>query len=194
MSEISLRDIKNKIVDNVLMKNIGLRVVMIIRRRTLDGKFISGSGTYSEKPFAMPLGAAAKLVGVKLTKLPDEAQIFTTKSGAKWVIIKGGYKRYRELSGRQSAKVDLNWSGRMMRNLGIIPGTTTARETQVGFTSADEKQKALWHNTLGAGKSKSKHEFMGLLPDEYNDVVKFAGDEIAKKIATALSNYTVAVN
>lgn len=187
MSEPSLKNIKKHIIDNVLMKNIGLRAVMIIRRRTADGKFLSGSESYSEKPFVMPLGAASKMLGAKLMKNEDDAQIFTASSGAKWVLIKGGYKRYRDLAGRQTAKVDLNWSGRMMRNLGIIPGTTTPRETQVGFTSAEEKQKALWHNTLGAGKGKTKREFMGFTTDEYNSLVQFAGEEIAKKLKTALN-------
>ena len=198
-----LSTIKSKIIDNVLMKNIGLRAVIIIRRRTADGKFISGSEKYSEKPFVMPLGAVpiglqkkfSKEEGFKSSKqsvAENEFQIFTAASGAKWVWIGGGYKRYRQLNGRQVDKVDLNWSGRMMRNLGLIPGTTTPRETQVGFTGADEKQKALWHNTLGAGKSKVKREFMNFTAEEYNSLVQFAGDEIAKKIKTALTNYTVA--
>jgi len=203
MNSINLSGIKSKIVDNVLMKNIGLRVVTIIRRRTLDGKFISGSEAYSTKPFVMPLGAMMQNLQRGFlsedtfkrngkTVEENEFQIFTANNGATWVWIEGGYKRYRELSGRQVAKVDLNWSGRMMRNLGLIPGTTTPRETEIGFTSAEEKQKALWHNTLGAGKGKTKREFMGLTPQEYNDVVKFAGEEITKNIATALSKYTVA--
>lgn len=203
MSSINLKQVKSHIVDNVLMKNIGTHVVTIIKRRTLDGKFLEGSESYSTKPFVMPLGAMMQNIQKGFlteesfkrngkTVEENEFQIFTTNSGAKWVWIEGGYKRYREISGRQVAHVDLNWSGRMMRNLGLLPGTTTARETQIGFTSNEEKQKAIWHNTLGAGKSKSKHVFMGLTPDEYNDVVKFAGDEITKKIATELSKFSVA--
>jgi len=185
------------------MKNIGLRTVIIIRRRTADGKFIPGSDSYSEKPFVMPLGAVPMSLQTKFAKElgfkskgqkaeENEFQIFTANSGAKWVWIEGGYKRYRQLNGRQVAKVDLNWSGRMMRNLGIIPGTTTPREVQIGFTSAEEKQKALWHNTLGAGKSKVKRVFMNLDTEEYNSLVKFAGDEIAAKIKSQLDNLSAA--
>lgn len=203
MSEVNLKNIKNDVLDNVFLKQIGLRVVVIIRRRTLSGKFLSGSESYSTKPFAMPLGAASKTLGKllrsqksfavnrgkgkeKTNVSADEYQVFTAKSGALWVIIGGGYKRFREMGGRQSSKVDLSWSGRMLRNLGVLPGSEKHNEVSVGFTSEDEKQKARWHNVLGAGKSKSKHEFMGLTPDEQNELARYADAELVKKINSAL--------
>lgn len=214
---MKLRDLRKDIVDNVLMKQCGLKAVFIIRRRTLEGKFLPGatSDTYSEKPFAMPLGAVAKTLGKKIesnkkfslrkrAKIdgkwksetvgqvdPGEFQIITTKAGALWVIIGGGYKRYRELSGRQNDKVDLNWSGRMMRNLNIMPGSLQADRVDVGFPSADERKKAEWHNILGAGRSKRLHPFMGMTAEEEVELTKFAGEEIAKKIITALDKYRV---
>ena len=213
MSKLNLPDLKKELVDSILMKRIGLQCVFIIRRRVTSGKYLEGttSEQYSTKPFGMPLGAATKVLGAAIkraiekgqavslkakgktyaTVQPDEAKIYTSpKTGNLWVVIGGGYKRYREMGGRDSAKIDLNWSGRMMRNLGIIPGSEQPSSVDVGFTSADEKNKALWHNVMGAGKSRRKHIFMGLTSEEKEELEQFADKEIAEKILKNLSKFT----
>lgn len=216
MSKLDLKNLKTELIDSVFMKRVGLQCVFIIRRRVGMGKYLEGttSEQYSVKPFGMPLGAATKVLGSAIrsaiekgkavalkskgktftTIAPDEAKIYTSpKTGNLWVVIGGGYKRYREMGGRDSSKIDLNWSGRMMRNLGIIPGSEQPSSVEVGFTSADEKNKALWHNVMGAGKSRRKHVFMGLTPDEKKELEIFADEDIALRLEKALSKYTEVV-
>jgi len=199
------------------MKRVGLQCVFIVRRRVTSGKYLEGttSEQYSTKPFGMPLGAATKVLGAAIKRAvekgisvnlrkgkgaarktyatisPDEAKIYTSpKTGNLWVVIGGGYKRYREMGGRDSSKIDLNWSGRMMRNLGIIPGSEQPSAIDVGFTSEDEKKKALWHNVMGAGKSRRKHIFMGLTTEEKEELEKYADAEVANRLAKVLAKYT----
>jgi len=186
------KNLVDAVVDNVFMKLVGNRVIMVIRRRTLDGKFLSGSSEgaekYSGKPFAMPYAAANIGTQNKISQLsknpnsPNAPQIFTSAKGTVWVLITGGYKQYRELGGRDSSKVNLTWSGRMMRNLGILPGADKAKEVSLGFTSTDEKQKAVWHNLEGAGKSRRLHKFMGLTDTEKNTLSKWIGSEAASRL------------
>ena len=184
-------DVVRSIVDNVFMKRVGLYVVMVIRRRTKEGKFLPGttSENYSVKPFAMPLLAAGVGVGEKLYGMATKKQgasLFVANSGNLWVVITGGYKNVRELAGYQSSKVDLTWSGRMLGNLGILPGSITPGEASLGFTLKEAKERALWHNVMGAGKSKSKHVFMGLTKPEEDELAKFIGRELAEKFKAAL--------
>lgn len=208
MAKLDLKNLKETLIDSVLMKRVGLQCTFIIKRRIGQGKYLEGttSEQYSTKPFGMPLGAATKVLGSKILSAvkkqknvkagnttigPDEFKIYTSpKTGNLWVVIGGGYKRYREMGGRDSSKIDLNWSGRFLRNLGIIPGTEQPSSVEVGFTSSDEKQKALWHNVMGAGKSRRKHIFMGLTEDEKKELEAFADADIAERIIKSLSKYT----
>lgn len=208
MATLDLKNLKENILDSIIMKRVGLQCVFIIRRRVTSGKYLEGttSEQYSTKPFGMPLGAATKVLGSKILQAvnkkknvkagnttigSDEFKIYTSpKTGNLWVIIGGGYKRYREMAGRDSSKIDLNWSGRMMRNLGIIPGSEQSTQVDVGFTSESEKQKALWHNIMGAGKSYRKHVFMGVTEEEKLELEGFADAEIAKKIIDTLNKFS----
>lgn len=213
MSKLNLPQLKSELIDSVLMKRVGLQCIFIVRRRVSSGKYLEGttSEQYSTKPFGMPLGAATKVLGNAIRRAvekgkavslkakgktyttisPDEAKIYTSpKTGNLWVIIGGGYKRYREMGGRDSSKIDLNWSGRMMRNLGIIPGSEQPLAVDVGFTSVDEQNKAIWHNIMGAGKSRRKHVFMGLTTEEKEELEKYADAEVANRLAKVLAKYT----
>ena len=77
-----------------------------------------------------------------------------------------------------------------MRNLGIIPGSEQPLAVDVGFTSVDEQNKAIWHNIMGAGKSRRKHVFMGLTTEEKEELEKYADAEVANRLAKVLAKYT----
>lgn len=183
----------NNVVDNVLLKRIGTRVVVIIRRRTAKGHFLPGSSRrankYSEKPFALPYGAAQKNVRKKIDELPPEDVSFfiSNKTGSVWVTMKKGYKSYRALSGRETDHVNLNWSGRMMAALKILPTEPSSFMTKVGFDDPDMKRLASWHNVLGAGKSKRLHKFLGLTKKEEQELAEWVGKDMAKKLAVSLA-------
>jgi hypothetical protein len=182
-----LQHLKN-IIDNVIVTKAGTFGVAIIRRRTLDGKFLPGSsddaGNYSTKPFAMPFGALPKSVQGKALKKsgPQAYQVFTSKNKSLWVVVYGGYKKLRSDAGKDNSKVTLNWSGRMMRNLKVLPDTVTKNSVHLGFDDKTAETIAGYHNNEGAGKSKRKHVFMDFTQAEKDAIAKIVGDEIAAKL------------
>lgn len=171
------QDLDN-LVENVLLKRLANGALALIRRRTLQGEFKEGDQQYSAKPFAMPIGGLTKMLQKRIVaqgkgtrnRAPDpNFQLFTSKSGNLWVIVKLGYKKIRELAGKESDHVTMTWTGRMLRNLGVI--NMTRNSAEIGFTSQDEEQKAIWHNIMGAGRSRKKHVFMYLTEKEVDKLL-----------------------
>lgn len=173
-----LQDLKNRVVDNVMMVRLGAKGIAIIRKRTLEGRFLTGSSPnadeYSTKPLPLPFGKFTRATQKEVLKRQlqtGEFRIFTNrKSGNTWIIIEGGYKKFRELAGKPTDNVVMTWSGRMLRNLGIT--RSGEQDVELGFSEAGSKQLALYHNVMGAGKSKRKHVFMGFDEKEINDLGK----------------------
>lgn len=203
--EKHLEKLETDVVDNVMMTKLANAGIVIIRKRTLKGQFLEGSSAdasrYSTKPFTMPLGAASKFLHNKLSKEKSfkvfkghkesrkeiasvqdtDYKIFKSKrTGNLWVLFKGGYRQYRQMAGKDVTNTSLTWSGRMLRNLGIIKAEN--KKAEIDFKSPEEQQKAAWQTLLGAGKSKRKHVFMNFTKDEVEQLVKLAEDMIAKKI------------
>ena len=180
------------IIDEVFMKQVGLHVLFVIKRRTLDGKFLPGSspgaGEYSTKPFAMPSGAISKQLEGKIKKAgkdsPGDFQMFTSKAGTSWVVVKKGYKRIRELGGRPSDKVTMIWSGRYMKDLSVLSRERSAVE--IGWKSDENKKLAEFHESMGAGKSRRLHKILGLTKEEIAEVERIFGEKIALKMQSAV--------
>ncbi len=183
-----------KLVDDVFLKRTGNRLVFIIRRRTLSGKFLPGSSSgaskYSEKPFVMPIGAGNKMLGGKLQRAanskrsklfdPDNFHTFTSKQGNLWVLVKKGYKKVRELAGKDTSHVSMTWSGSYLRDLGII--TATNNQINIGWKSSENQQLATFHEIMGAGKSKKLHKIMGLLKKEEEELKSLVETEVVKNL------------
>lgn len=131
------------VVDRVMVMKVASGGLAIIRERTLSGKFppgsSSGSDQYSTKPFARPYAGITATLKKELRRNAETGVIFTKPNGSTWVVIKGGYKKYREFAGKDVSKVSLTWSGRMLRNLGILNAGET--EAMLGFKSDEEKSK-----------------------------------------------------
>lgn len=165
--------ISDRIITRALLVNLGTRIVNIIKLRTLAGEFLPGStGTskYSTTPMPLPLGAlpARFRTPRKLRQLVDdgEARIFSSRSRRAWIVLTGGYKRFRQLAGRESDHVTLNWSGSMMRNLKVIRVNTSEAEVVVGFNEGRAARLASYHHAQGAGKARVTHKFLGLTDAE----------------------------
>ena len=183
-----------ELVDDILLTNLGNKVLFIIRRRTKKGWFLPGSSSgadkYSTKPFAMPVGAASQMLGNKLRKSasskrskiydPDNFQLFTSKAGNLWVIVKGGYKKVRQLAGKKSDNVVMSWTGSYMRDLGLL--RTENNFALLGWKSSENEELAYFHEIAGAGKSKRRHKILGLLKKEEALLTEFAEKEILKKL------------
>jgi hypothetical protein len=183
-------DALRNIVDNVIMAKAGTYGVTIIRRRVREGIYLDGSSDnateYSSKPFAMPFGGlqtSALKKQISGMKDNDAPKYFISKSsGNIWILITGGYKQLREIAGKQTDKVTMTWSGRMMRNLKVLPDSATNRSVTVGFDDATAQRIANYHNIDGAGKSKRMHVFMNFTDDEKKKIADMIGDEIANKL------------
>ncbi|MEW5799976.1 MAG: hypothetical protein AB1728_13325 [Bacteroidota bacterium] len=175
---------KDAIVDRVIVMRAANAGLVIIRERTLSGKFLPGSSPgadqYSTKPFARPLAGLSKAHTKAL--MSDQSIVFTKDGEAKqiWILVKGGYKQFRSLAGKNTDHVTLTWSGRMMRNLGILNAGNN--EATLGMKSDDTKQLALYHNSMGAGKSRRKHVFMGFTDAEKQRLTNIVGDEVMKRL------------
>lgn len=184
----------NKLVDDVFLKRTGNRLILIIRRRTQKGQFLPGSSRgankYSTKPFAMPIGAMNKTVGGKLVRSanskrsklfdPDNFHTFTSKEGNLWVLVKKGYKKVRELAGKESSRVTMTWSGSYLRDLGLM--TAANSQINIGWKSAENQQLATFHEAMGAGKSKKLHKIMGLLKKEEKELLELVETEVVKNL------------
>jgi hypothetical protein len=153
------------------LKKVGLRAIQLIRARTLRGVDVYDKSfkPYSTRAFVMPVGAVLKKALHKLKDDNEQAVIFTTKSGAKWILIKHGYKALREAMGRQTDVVNLSIKGAMLRGLTVGTVSTEQRTVQIMFTDADSALKAWYHNVGGAGKGKTFRQFLGLSRDDLQD-------------------------
>ncbi len=182
-----LQALPDKLVDDIILIRLSAGVIAIIRDRVNAGQYLEGSspnaGQYSTTPMPLPFGKLEKAVSKKELQNKDKYTIFTAKSGNKWVIIQGGYKEYRRLCGKESDKVVMSWTGKMMQNLGIVekvPGSIG-----VGFSDPDMERLAIFHNISGVGKSHRRHVFFDLSKEERAQLTKYAGEEITKELIKA---------
>lgn len=186
--------LQNTVIDNIILLRLANGAIAIIRKRTLAGKYLEGSSPaadrYSEVAMPLPLGRLQKALQKQLTKNElknkDQYKIFKSKSGQTWIVIRGGYKAYRKLAGKFTDYVVMSWSGRMLRNMGIIRDPD-GKGSEIGFPDDDVRKLALYHNVLGAGKSHRKHIFFALSKDEQTALLKSTGEDILKKILSPLS-------
>lgn len=177
----------NDIVDDVFLQRAGNKVVFIIRRRTKKGHFLPGSSKranqYSGKPFAMPVGAATAMLKSNVLKRsksdPENYHTFTSKQGNLWILMKKGYKDVRRLAGKSTDHVTMNWSGKYLRDLGVV--RTGNQIADISFKSGRNQELASYHEKLGAGKSKRLHKILGLLAKEEKEMAAYLENQFMKK-------------
>lgn len=169
------------------MLRAGKKAVFIIRRRTNKGWFLPGSSRnanqYSEKPFALPVGAANQMTQRKIMD-SDNYHKFTSKSGNLWLVAKKGYKDIRTLAGKQTDHVTMQWSGRYMRDFGIYRTVIGAGSShlEIGWKNPENQRLATFHEVMGAGKSKRLHKILGLLKKEEEELQEFIARQVMKML------------
>ncbi|HVZ40933.1 MAG TPA: hypothetical protein VHI13_16755 [Candidatus Kapabacteria bacterium] len=172
------RDDVQIVIGDRALRRAGLRAITIMQRRTLSGVGVDEQGNayrfppYSEKTFAMPAGG---ITGQARSRLKGRLHYFETKSGAKWVLVDGGYRalkmaRYPQHGGI----VNLSAEGRMLRSLAIV-GIGQDGQVQIGFARQEEARKAYWNALRG-------RRFLGLTPDEQAEVAAIAAEGITFKL------------
>jgi len=189
--QTKLAALPNKLVDEIVLLRLANGALAIIRKRVLDGQYLEGSspnaGEYSTTPMPLPFGKLQATVRKKLSKEElenkDKYVIFTAKSGNVWISVQGGYKAYRQMAGKFNDHVILSWSGRLMRNMGIVQKEKDSYS--VGFSDPDVERIARYHTLEGAGKSHRKHVFFDLSEEERARLTKYAGEELTKEFIKA---------
>lgn len=166
------QDIIKEIISQGLLLRIGQHTILIIKKRIADGIFEDGStagSKYSTTPFAMPLGAVQKksvMTNILKGKSPDDTELFRTKAGKLWVIIKHGYEWLRKQSGKPSTQVDFRWTGELMRSMTVVKSDVTSGEIEIGHTGTRNENIALWWNKEGAGRSRKLRKWLYITDDE----------------------------
>lgn len=204
-AHLILKNLSEDIVDNVVMIKVSTKAQAFIRQRVFRAQYLEGStGTslYSTTPMPVPYGAFVKKLGKSFLKQrngrkkdkqkligkgksnftfadPSEFNVFRSKSGKVMVLIQGGYKRWRELNKKTSGPVTMTWSGRMMRNLGIL--RVDKNTSEIGFSSLEESTKAYYAHA-GAGKKKVTHKFMDITNSELDELGDLAEQLIFQKL------------
>lgn len=170
-------EIFREIIQRSLMLKIGQHSVVIIKKRVADGIFVEGSSDgasqYSTKPFAMPTGAVkprSLMLDIIKGKKGNDTQLFKSKSGKLWVVIKKGYKWLREQAGKPTGKVDMRWTSEMMRSLNVLSVNAETGEIVIGHKGKRNEDIAYWHNVSGAGRSKRIRKWLLLTNTELEKI------------------------
>jgi hypothetical protein len=126
----------------------------------------------------MPLGSFKAKVGVtrarEIWKDMQGKDFIYTNNKMTWILLQGGYKRLRELTGRETDRVTLNWAGGMLRALKVTGVNEAERSVTISFTDNRAAEIAGFHHA-GAGRSKVKRVFIGLSQPEIATIIEKAG-------------------
>lgn len=158
-----------KIAYKATLIKAGTMAKAFIIKRIQQAEYLPGStGTpkYSVKPMPVPYGLAIKKLSKK--KIKDaEYKIYRSKKGIVMVVIPGGYKQWRDINKKGSEQVQMTWSGRMLRNLGIL--RTENNSVTLGFSSPTLGKIANYQH-IGAGINKITRLFMDITDEEMKQI------------------------
>lgn len=147
------------------------QVQSIILKRTEKGEFIGGNlanKTYSNNDLqAWKLGKVTYLKNGKISiKKSGVKTVRFNKNdiyyGKKGYVVKGGYRTFRRKSGRNTAKVDLTMTGKMLNSLNY---RVQSRRNRIGIifgVSASNNLKAFYTN--------QQREWLGLDNSEQSKI------------------------
>lgn len=194
-SDQIFKEIENALADNIVIIKVAEKAQAFIRKRVYNQQYLEGStGTsqYSTTPMPVPYGLFVKKFGKALLKKEgtkkrggkiianaSEFSVFRSKTGKTMVLIQGGYKRWREMNKKNSSLVELTWTGRMMRNLGIL--RTEHNAAEIGFPSSSERDKAYYQH-IGVGKNKISRKFMDITKTELDELGDLAEKLIFQRL------------
>lgn len=153
----------------------------VVNRQINTGVMASGKKyTYSKNPmlvnrtsFVVKSGYNT-IAGTKEKR--KELDWVTIKKGTKIVrlfVLTGGYSQFRDLQGRQTEFVDFSLTGRLWKNVNVLPGSVTAVEAVIG--ASEEINKKILEG-LGARFEK----VLNLSQKEKTDLTARHGDLVAK--------------
>lgn len=154
-----------------LMANVGVTALTLLRKRVQE----KGVNAQGEK--YKPYSTKAMLVGCKsmnasvcnnfFGKDKNKNHEWVTIDGRHLAVLPGGYKKFRELHGRQTDHVDFTFSRRMWNNIGLISNLSDHQRgiAIIGAKSDEEKKKL-------AGNTKRRGDILDLSPEEQEELKK----------------------
>lgn len=150
-----------KIPENIL-QYASQRAIELIKEQIAEGIDIEGKPyRYSTRPFARPVSGIPGWGKIKNSLLKSkEIKLFRTKEGKLWVRVEGGYRRFREFTGRKPDGDFLQYSGKMLAALSSSP--KSPNKIILGFSTARASEIAFYLNVSGAGRSRRLWRFLGL--------------------------------
>lgn len=134
------------------------------RRRLVSAAFIEALGN-----------EAKRLVLERTSEGIDE-------DGAAFSPYSERWKKERERQGRDGSRPDLNFTGDMLRALGVDTDAATGTATVSFSGNATEGEKAYFHEVAGAGKARVKRRFMGLSEGAAQRIEGLAGALIERAL------------
>ena len=133
----------------------------IIDQRTRRGEFLGGQFAnkgYSTSP--MPFSDVTRQIAAS-----EDDTFWITKNGRPRKYLKGGYKKFRELTGRRTDAVTLQFSGEMLNSLNPSVDAVSDSQIQVIVTvPAGQMVKAFQTN--------EQREWLALSDEEVDRVFK----------------------
>lgn len=125
---------------------------------------------YSTKPFARPRGGmighssgAPLKQTVKQLEKQGRLETFRNRNGKLWMLVKGGYKDYREMTGRATDGDFLTFTGKLRASMFARPHGQGA--VMIGFAGQRNADIAFYMNVSGVGRGRKLWKFLGLTPD-----------------------------
>lgn len=154
-----------------LMANVGMHArKLIFERVTKTGVDAKGSKfrPYSTKP--MLVGCKSmndKVCKSFFGKERNKELRWVTIDKKRLAILEGGYKKFRELHGRQTAFVDFTFGGNMWSDINLISSSSDHQKgvAIVGARSPEEKKKL-------AGNTKRRGDILDLRSSEIDLLMK----------------------
>lgn len=157
-----------------LMTRVGFYALELLNEQIDQGTDADGNPyEYSARPFARPIG------GIKDAKNAEKAgkiKPFRTKEGKLWAIVTGGYKSFRELSGKNPEGDFLTFTGALRQSLSSRSSGDT--EAQIYSTDPAQAQKIFWLSVAGAGKARKKWDFFRLSDKNLERLAEYAAGQM----------------
>jgi|GEM_PF-1200651 len=143
-----------------ILNRIAIRALELVHQQINEGIDIDGNHyQYSKHPFSRPAGGMPLKSSLKQLEKEGKLAVFITKQGRLWVTVKGGYRSYREMTGREPNDDFLTFTGKMLASL---TAKTRANTITLGFSQPKEADLAYKLQILGVGRSKKLWKFLGL--------------------------------
>ena len=163
-----LRNVFNNIALIPAAEQGGALIRAIIDDRTRNGEFLGGPFAlkgYSEAP--MPFSEVTRQISAG-----DEDVFWATIGGKPQKYLIGGYRRFRELTGRRVDKVELSFSGAMLNSLFPRVDPTSEGVDIIVTVPASQMEKAF--------HTHQQRRWLALSREESDRVFESIGREIRK--------------